>query len=171
MNIGIDPATGKTMVTGGNSIMYHYAGASLGALLCGLLSQALRNRKRALLYFLLADTACIFIYISLHDVSVPVFYLFTFFFGIANGYWSVFMTVASEQFGTNIRATVTTTTPNFVRGAVVPMTAMFLWVKGEEGNIFTAAIVVGAFVLLLAFLALWSTKETYGKDLDYLEET
>ncbi|MBK6482305.1 MAG: MFS transporter [Chitinophagaceae bacterium] len=170
MNIGIDPATGKTMVTGGNSIMYHYAGASLGALLCGLLSQALRNRKRALLYFLLADTACIFIYISLHDVSVPVFYLFTFFFGIANGYWSVFMTVASEQFGTNIRATVTTTTPNFVRGAVVPMTALFLWVKGEEGNIFTAAIVVGAFVLLLAFLALWSTKETYGKDLDYLEE-
>ena len=126
MNIGIDPATGKTMVTGGNSIMYHYAGASLGALLCGLLSQALRNRKRALLYFLLADTACIFIYISLHDVSVPVFYLFTFFFGIANGYWSVFMTVASEQFGTNIRATVTTTTPNFVRGAVVPMTALFL---------------------------------------------
>lgn len=170
LGIGIDPENGKTMVTGGNTIMYHYAGASLGALLCGVLSQYLRNRKRALLYFLLADTVCVFIYLTLHDVSVAFFYFFIFLFGIANGYWSVFMTVASEQFGTNIRATVTTTTPNFVRGAVVPMTSMFLWVKGDEGSIFTAAIAVGSVALPLAFLALWRTKETYGKDLDYLEK-
>ena len=171
LGIGIDAATGKTIVTGGNTIMAHYAGAATGALLCGLLSQYLKSRKRALLYFLIADAICVFIYVSLKGIPVPLFYLFGFVFGVANGYWSVFMTVASEQFGTNIRATVTTTTPNFVRGAVVPMTSVFLWIKGYSGNIITAALLVGMVVLLLAFLALWRTKETYGKDLDYLEES
>ncbi|MEO6166147.1 MAG: MFS transporter, partial [Chitinophagales bacterium] len=109
LGIGIDAATGKTIVTGGNTIMAHYAGAATGALLCGLLSQYLKSRKRALWYFLIADAVCVFIYVSLKGIPVPLFYFFGFIFGIANGYWSVFMTVASEQFGTNIRATVTTT--------------------------------------------------------------
>lgn len=171
LGIGIDPATGKTIVTGANTIMYHYAGAASGALFCGLLSQYLNSRKKALLYFLLADTICVFLYLTLYGISVPLFYFFAFIFGIANGYWSVFMTVASEAFGTNIRATVTTTTPNFVRGAVVPMTAAFLWLEGYSGSIITAAISVGIVVLLLAFIALWRTTETYGKDLDYLEDS
>jgi MFS family permease len=169
LGIGIDPATGKTIVTGGNTIMYHYAGAASGALLCGLLSQYLRNRKKALLYFLIADAIGMFVWVSLSGVSVPVFYLFAFIFGVANGYWSVFMTIASEQFGTNIRATVTTTTPNFVRGAVVPMTILFLWLKGYSGDIITAALIVGIIVFLIAFVALWRTQETYGKELDYHE--
>ncbi len=169
LRIGIDPSTGKTIITGANSIMYHYAGAATGALLCGLLSQYLKSRKRALLLFLIADALCVFIYVSLHGISVVLFYAFTFLFGIANGYWSVFMTIASEQFGTNIRATATTTTPNFVRGAVVPMTSLFLLIKGYSDNIITAALTVGIIVLLVAFLALWRTEETYGKELDYLE--
>lgn len=171
LGIGIDPVTGKTIVTGANTIMYHYAGAASGALLCGLLSQYLNSRKKALLYFLIADTVSVFLYVTLSGISVPLFYFFAFIFGIANGYWSVFMTVASEAFGTNIRATVTTTTPNFVRGAVVPMTAAFLWLEGYSGSIITAAISVGIVVLLLAFIALWRTTETYGKDLDYLEDS
>ncbi len=169
LRIGIDPSTGKTIITGANSIMYHYAGAATGALLCGLLSQYLKSRKRALLLFLIADALCVFIYVSLHGISVVLFYAFTFLFGIANGYWSVFMTIASEQFGTNIRATATTTTPNFVRGAVVPMTSLFLLIKGYSDNIITAALTVGIIVLLVAFVALWRTEETYGKELDYLE--
>lgn len=170
LGIGIDPATGKTIITGANTIMYHYAGAATGALLCGILSQYLKSRKQALLYFLIADAVCVFIYVSLKGISVPMFYAFAALFGIANGYWSVFMTLASEHFGTNIRATVTTTTPNFVRGAVVPMTSLFLWVKGYSGNLITAALTVAVIVLSLAFIALWRTEETYGKELDYLEE-
>jgi len=169
LQIGIDASTGKTIITGANSIMYHYAGAATGALLCGLLSQYLRSRKKALLLFLIADALCVFIYVSMHGISVVLFYAFVFLFGIANGYWSVFMTVASEQFGTNIRATATTTTPNFVRGAVVPMTSLFLLLKSYSDNIITAALIVGILVLLVAFLALWRTEETYGKELDYLE--
>jgi hypothetical protein len=170
LHIGINPSTGKTTITGRDAIMYHYAGAATGALLCGLLSQYLKKRKNALLYFMLADAACVLIYLVIRNTSAPVFYLFDFFFGVANGYWSVFMTVASEQFGTNIRATATTTTPNFVRGAVVPMTTLFVWLKGITGNILTAALLVGVLVLALAFFALWKTEETYGRDLEYIEE-
>ena len=169
LGIAIDPGTGKTIITGGNTIMYHYAGAATGALICGLLSQYMKHRKKALLYFLIADALCVFVYVSLHGISAPGFYFMAFIFGIANGYWSVFMTLASEQFGTNIRATVTTTTPNFVRGSVVPMTSLFLWIKSLTGNIIVAALSVGVIVLALAFIALWRTKDTYGKDLDYLE--
>lgn len=169
LHIGINPATGKTTITGRDAIMYQYAGAATGALLCGLLSQYLKKRKRALLYFMLADAACVFIYMMMRNTSAPVFYLFDFFFGVANGYWSVFMTVASEQFGTNIRATATTTTPNFVRGSVVPMTTLFVWLKESTGNIITAALIVGVLVLAIAFLALWKTDETYGRDLEYVE--
>lgn len=170
LGIGIDPYTGKTVITGASTIMSQYAGAATGALVCGLLSQYLQSRKKALFYFLIADAICVFIYVSLFGVSVTAFYVFSFLFGIANGYWSVFMTIAAEQFGTNIRATVTTTTPNFVRGSVIPMTWIFLLVRAESGNIIVAALSVGILVLLLAFWALWRIEETFGKDLDYVEE-
>jgi len=171
LHIGIDPATKKSVVTGASTIMYHYAGAASGALLCGLISQWMRQRRKALLYFLIADVACAFIYVTLDGVSVPFFYFFAFLFGVANGYWSVFITVASEQFGTNIRATATTTTPNFVRGSVVPITTFFLALKGWTGSIESASLIVGSVVFFLAFIALWKTQETFGKDLDYIEET
>lgn len=74
LGIGIDAVTGKTIVTGANTIMYHYAGAASGALICGLLSQYLKSRKRALLYFLIADTICVFVYVSLKGIPVPLFY-------------------------------------------------------------------------------------------------
>jgi MFS family permease len=170
LGVGIDAATGKSTVTGGNTIMYHYAGAATGALLCGLLSQWLRQRRKALFWFIAADAVCTVIYVMMNGVSVPLFYFMTFIFGIANGYWSVFITVASEQFGTNIRATVTTSTPNFVRGAVVPLTTVFLFLSQSTGSIIISSLIVGAFVFSFSLLALWRTKETFGKDLDYLEE-
>lgn len=179
LNIAMDPETGKTLITGGDSIMYHYAGAATGALLCGLLSQYLKKRKKAILYFLLADTACAFIYMGLSGASAPLFYLFAFVFGVANGYWSVFMTIASEQFGTNIRATVTTTTPNFVRGSAVLMTSAFIYLQGVfdldhnpktlDYGIVYSALIVGVTVFVISIIALLRTKETYGKELDYVE--
>ncbi len=169
LHIAIDPASGKTLITGGSTIMYHYAGAALGALLCGLTSQYLKSRKRALLYFMIGDVACMLIYTAMAYQSSQAFYIFVFLFGIPNGYWSVFMTVSAEQFGTNIRATATTTTPNFVRGAVVPMTMLFIWLKGSSFSILTAALIVGTVVFICAFIALWKTKETFGRDLEYAE--
>ena len=169
LHIGIDASTGKTIITNANLFMFNTAGTAIGSLICGLLSQYLKKRRRALFYFLIADTVCLLTYVTLHGISVQAFYLFMFIFGLANGYWSVFITIATEQFGTNIRATVTTTTPNFVRGSVILMTALFLWMNAMTGHIVVAASSVGILVLLLAFISLWRMDETYGKELNYLE--
>jgi hypothetical protein len=80
----------------------------------------------------------------------------------------LFVTIASEQFGTNIRATVTTTVPNFVRGAVVPITLGFKTMELTMGSV-QSAVIVGIICVGLAMIATWSIKETFSKDLDYLE--
>jgi MFS transporter, putative metabolite:H+ symporter len=80
----------------------------------------------------------------------------------------VFVTVASEQFGTNIRATVTTTAPNFVRGSLVLVTLLFETLRGPLG-LTASALTVGVLTIVIALVALLGLPETYGKDLDYVE--
>ncbi|MBP6833757.1 MAG: MFS transporter, partial [Deltaproteobacteria bacterium] len=85
------------------------------------------------------------------------------------GYWAVFVTIAAEQFGTNLRATVTTSVPNFVRGSVPLLTAAFIGLKGQGMSLVGSAMVVGGACLTLALASLWWMEETYGRELDYLE--
>jgi hypothetical protein len=89
--------------------------------------------------------------------------------GIAGGYWVLVVTMAAEQFGTNVRATVTTSVPNFIRGAIVPVSEGFLLLKPSVG-IINAAMYVGIFVGILATVALATLKETFSQDLDFVEE-
>jgi hypothetical protein len=101
--------------------------------------------------------------------SLTVFYAVSLALGFGSGYWAVFVTMASEQFGTNLRATATTSAPNFVRGAVVPLTNAFQAAKGTLG-VTGSAIAVGVVTLLIALLALRGLDETWGRDLDFVEE-
>jgi hypothetical protein len=97
------------------------------------------------------------------------FYAVCTFLGFASGYWAIFVTVAAEQFGTNLRATVATTVPNFVRGMVVPITLLFQWTRQYFG-LELGAVAVGTVCLLLALFSLYHLDETFHKDLDYFEE-
>jgi hypothetical protein len=101
-------------------------------------------------------------------MPLTVFYFLCFMVGTATGYWALFVQVASEQFGTNIRATATTTTPNFVRGAVVPMVLSYKAMESCMGSVY-AALIVGLIAIGLAFVALWSLRESFSKDLNYHE--
>ena len=89
--------------------------------------------------------------------------------GISGGYWAVFVTNAAEQFGVNIRATVTTTVPNYVRGAVVPATLLFEYFKNDIGIVYSA-LYVGLGAVAIAYLSMTRLEETFGKDLNYVEE-
>lgn len=155
-------------INGGKAVMYHYIGASIGSFLIGFLSQWLKSRKKSLFVSLAALTCFTVIYFAASGFSSTFFYVVVTVLGVAQGYWAVFITVASEQFGTNLRATVTTTVPNFVRGATVPISASVLLLK-DSYNLWVAGVVVGAVCLVLAFFALYYLEETYGKDLDYQE--
>jgi hypothetical protein len=112
--------------------------------------------------------ACIVLFFAFAGTSLVVFYTITFLLGLSCGYWAVFVLMASELFGTNIRATAATTAPNFVRGSLVLMTAGFSGLAASVG-VQTSAVIVGAVTLLVAFAALSRLEDTYGKDLDYVE--
>ena len=89
--------------------------------------------------------------------------------GFCSGYWTLFITVAAELFGSNLRATVATTVPNFVRGTVIPLTLLFLWMKGYVGTIY-GALIVGILTYVIAIVALVYLEETFKKDLNYTED-
>lgn len=157
-------------VTGSKAVMYHYIGASLGAFLTGFISQKLRSRKKALLLSLFGLAIGLAIIFLSRGISNNMFYALLLITGIPNGYWSVFMASASEQFGTNIRATVTTSAPNFVRGAVVVLSTIFSYLNNGLGLGFVAAAVpIGIFVIASAIYATMRTQDTFHKDLDYIE--
>jgi putative MFS transporter len=153
----------------GKCIMYAYLGITFGDLASGLISQLLKSRKKALGVFLTLTVVGIAMYFTVAPMSQFVFYSVICFIGFATGYWAVFMSTAAELFGTNIRATVTTTAPNFVRGSLI-FVSWAVSVFETYLNTVNSAIVVGVMVLAVAGLALWNLEETFHKDLNYLEE-
>ena len=162
--VGVTPAPRAA-----RAVLFAYLGLTLGDLASGLISQWMRSRKRALGLFLGMTTASILLYFAPVPKSLPVFYAICFGLGVSIGYWAVFVTVASEQFGTNLRATATTTAPNFVRGAVVPVTLLFQALRTPLG-LPTSGLVVGLLTLSIAAVALSGLEETFGRDLDFVEE-
>ena len=156
-------------VSAGNAVMFCYLGLVFGDLSSGLLSQLLKSRKKVVLLFMVLTLAAVALYFLQGSRSPAFFYGVCLVLGFASGYWAIFVTVAAEQFGTNLRATVATTVPNFVRGMVVPITLLFQLFRqyfGLEGG----ALTVGAICAIAAFIALSSLEETFHKDLDYYEE-
>jgi putative MFS transporter len=157
------------VVSAGNAVMFCYLGLVFGDLSSGLFSQMLKSRKKVILIFMLMTIVSIAFYFLQGSRSAAFFYGVCFMLGFSIGYWAIFVTVAAEQFGTNLRATVATTVPNFVRGMVVPITLLFQLFRrhiGLEGG----ALAVGAICVVAGFLALASLEETFHKDLDYYEE-
>ncbi|GMV12325.1 MAG: MFS transporter [Polyangiaceae bacterium] len=153
----------------GRAVMMTYIGLAAGDLASGALSQLLRSRKRVLGGFIGLTALAFVVYFTLAKTSLTTFYGVCLLLGFATGYWAVFVTMASELFGTNIRATVTTTAPNFVRGAVVLLTFGFKQLKDPLGVV-GSAIAVGVVTLLIAVVSLLALEETFGKSLDYVEE-
>jgi MFS transporter, putative metabolite:H+ symporter len=157
-------------VLSSKAVMYHYIGASAGAFLTGFISQQLRSRKKALLIALSSLSVMLCVLLLSQGVSNTTFYWLLLIVGLPNGYWSVFMASASEQFGTNIRATVTTSAPNFVRGMVVVLSTLFSYLSNEVGMGFVgAASLIGTAVMALAIFSTLKTQDTFHKDLDYIE--
>ena len=172
--ITFSPELGKAMgmtemPNAGKAIMYCYIGLAVGDFTSGFLSQIFKTRIKILLSFILLTAAFIVLYFLIAKNSLTVFYVVSALMGFATGYWAVFITTAAEHFGTNIRATVTTTSPNFVRGAVVLLTIMFEYGRSFLG-IINSAIAVGLLTIILALISLRYMEETFGKDLDYVEE-
>ncbi|QKJ29950.1 MFS transporter [Mucilaginibacter mali] len=158
----------KDVLNAGDGVLYTYIGISVGDLFAGILAQITKSRRLTMMIFLLLSVVTAVIYLSSQGVTAGQFTWICFFMGCSVGYWATFVTIASEQFGTNLRATVTTTVPNFVRGSLIPINGIFAFFSAKYGMINSGYIVM----ILLTIIALFSLsqlKETFGKDLNYVE--
>ncbi|WP_082115967.1 MFS transporter [Hymenobacter terrenus] len=156
-------------VTAGLAVFWCYFGLVFGDFFSGALSQLWHSRNKALKVFLAFCATLVAVYLfAIKGASPAVFYGVCFVLGISVGFWALFVTVAAEQFGTNLRATVATTAPNFARGAVVGLVPAFKYLSGALGFV-PGAAVLGGVSLLVAFWAVSTLPESYGKDLNYTE--
>lgn len=112
-------------IVSGKAIVFCYLGLVFGDCISGWISQVWRSRKKAMLLFLLFTAIVVSILFVSYVVSVSSYYGLCVALGFSSGYSAVFAIIAAELFGTNYRATVATTVPNFVRGIVVPITLVF----------------------------------------------
>lgn len=158
-----------TPVIAGKAVMIFFIGQVAGDIVSGLTSQHLHSRKKVIRAFILGSFAFVLVYLFAPVSTATGFYLLCAFLGFFNGYWTLFVTLGAELFGTNLRATVATSTPNFVRASVIPMTTLFLWVKAQWGTL-QAALIVAVLAYAIALFSLSFLEETFAKDLNYVEE-
>lgn len=167
------PLLGLATIENGKAVMYAYIGLSFGDLVSGILSQLMKSRKKVVVLYLVCSglLTIYFLFVAkhVHVLTTDTYYLFCFLLGTASGYWAIFVTIAAEQFGTNIRSTAANTIPNFVRGSVNVIMLCFGMLLSLVSTS-AAALIVGLFFILLALYSVMQLKETFGKDLNYTEE-
>ncbi len=164
------PLLGIKTINNGLAVMYAYIGLSIGDLIAGLLSQWLKSRRKVVMIFLLMTVMVTssFLFGS-KTISEETYYLYCFLLGASTGYWAIFVTIAAEQFGTNIRSTAANTVPNFVRGSVFLIVSLFV-ILTSLFPIGVSALIVGLLSVASAFWGIYHLKETFSKDLNYHEE-
>ena len=166
-------AFGIHNIDSAKAIFYGYIGVFLGDLICGLLSQYLKSRKKAIfIFYSLSVFFIIIFHVLLYNSTQFLFYLILTLIGFSSGFWVVIITTAAEQFGTNLRATAATTIPNMIRGSVffpiLPFYRNFLQ-NTLHFNILTATFISSVVWFGIASICLYKMKESFHKDLNYYE--
>ena len=152
----------------GLGVMWCYVGLAGGDMLSGIISYYLASRRRTVALFMLFTLMGSIIYLYGGLKNATSLYIMCAWLGFGIGYWAMFVTIAAEQFGTNIRATAATTIPNIVRGTVVIMTTLYAFLKPVVFELHAAAI-VGVLCFAIGFYCIFSIPETHNRDLDFME--
>jgi len=155
----------------GKAVMYAYVAISIGDILVGFISQWFRSRKKALYLFYVITALFMVLFFTVQwNGSAARMYLICAGLGFGTGFWAIFVTMGAEQFGTNLRATAATTIPNMVRGMLtVLILPLFKGLRGVT-DYYTAGWITGVIIMAIGVVAVIYTKETFGKDLNYVEE-
>jgi MFS family permease len=171
--ITFSPEFGKALglfhpVDAGKAVMFYFTGQLAGNLVSGFISQRLQSRRKAVLLFILCSASFVLVYLLVPLHTTTAFYTICTCLGFCCGYWTIFIAVAAELFGSNLRATVATTIPNFVRATVIPLSLLFGVTKKFAGTIY-GALIVGLIVYVAAVIAILNLEETFKKDMNYNE--
>lgn len=161
-----------TPISPAEGIIYFHIGMVMGDISSGLLSQLIKSRIKTVQIFLTMQTLVVAAYLFAPIESAFVMYFVIAILGFTAGFWAVFITNASEQFGTNLRATAACTIPSLVRGLFIPIGIGFTFFASDSvlGKPLWAAAVLGAISLGLAFWSSFSIEDGFHRDLDFVEE-
>ena len=154
----------------GKAILYFYIAGCIGDIIIGLLSNKLKSRKKPVFIYFLISAVCMFLFFNQKGGSANSMYAICAGLGFGGGFWAIFVTMAAEQFGTNIRATATTTVPNMVRGSLPLIILLFKWLRSVTNeNYLMSGGITAIICMSIAVTALYFKKESYGKDLNFVE--
>ncbi len=163
----------------GQAVLYVFAAQVAGNLVSGFFSQYLQSRKKVIFIFMGGSLLFALTLLLAPIEHATEYYILCLCLGFCSGYWTLFITVAAELFGSNLRATVATTVPNFVRATIIPLSSLFIFLKGymvdsmhADVNTGTlrAALITGLITYALGMVALLYLEETFKKDMNYIEE-
>jgi len=159
-------------VNPGKAIMYQYVAIGLGDLCAGLLSNYLKSRKKTLFIFLSILAVFIVLYFSQSSGwgNTTSMYMICAGLGFGAGFSVLYITMSAEQFGTNLRASTAISIPNVVRGILPLIILLHKGLRSLTGNYVTGGWMTGIFIMLIAVIAAYHTKETFGRDLNFVEE-
>ncbi len=172
--ITLSPEFGKALgakvaLNAGDGVFYSYIGIAIGGLFAGLFSQITRSRRLTVVVFIIISAISTVCYLQATEITNTQFTWLCLFMGFGVGYWPIFVTIPAEQFGTNIRATVTTTVPNFIRASLIPINAAFATLTTHYGMINSGYILMGI-LSMIALFSISQLKETFHTELDYVEQ-
>jgi MFS transporter, putative metabolite:H+ symporter len=160
-------------VDSGRAVMFAYLAIAIGDIAIGFVSQSLRSRRKALFVFYGITILFIGLFFSqLYGGTAGQLYAVCAGLGFGTGFWAIFVTMGAEQYGTNIRATAATTIPNMVRGLLsVFILPLFQLLRGANKEHFVqGAIITGVIVMAISCTAAYLIEETFGKDMNFIEE-
>jgi putative MFS transporter len=162
---------GANSIDSGKAIMFAYVGIAFGDILIGLVSQWFKSRKKALYLFYGLTIVSGILFFSPLNNSDTTMYAICAALGFSTGFWAIFVTMGAEQFGTNLRATAATTIPNMVRGSLPLLNLLFKYTFQDKfhWDIVRSGIITGIIAMGIALYAAYRTKETFHKDLNYVE--
>ena len=151
--------------------MYQYIAIGVGDMSAGLLSNYLKSRKKALFIFYGICSLFITLFFMQSGGSATTMYILIACLGFGSGFSILYITMSAEQFGTNLRATTAISIPNVVRGFLPLMILMFKglrWLTND--NYLLSAEITGAIIMGVAVVSAYYTKESFGNDMNFIEE-
>ena len=155
------------------ALMLQYAALAFGDMAAGFFSNYIKSRKKTLLIYYGITAVFMFLFFYLKGGGNAFnMYLICMGLGFGSGISVLYITMSAEQFGTNLRATAAISIPNLVRGFLPLILILFRFLRGPgiTNNYVTAAWVTGIVVLAIGFVSVLYSKESFGKDLDFVEE-
>lgn len=162
---------GDNAIDSGKAIMFSYVGIAIGDILIELVSQYFKSRKKALFIFYGLTILSVILFFTPLNHNDTTMYAICTAMGFSTGFWAIFVTMGAEQFGTNLRATAATTIPNMVRGSLPLLNILFkdIFQDNFHWDMVRSGIITGVIAISIALFAAYKTKETFHKDLNYVE--